>query len=148
MEKLNFPTGDVRFKNKENKPYIFDPIRKKWLHYTPEEWVRVHCLNYLTNTLQYPSSWIKVENEIKLYNTLKRFDILIVNPNQGNLLLVECKAPSVKIDQKVFDQLARYNLPLKSEYMMVTNGLTHFFCTMDYDHRRYHFIRELPKFAI
>lgn len=147
MERLNFPLNAVQLKNKENKPLVFDQIRKKWLRCTPEEWVRVHCLNYLIQTLNYPASWIKVENEIKLYNTRKRFDIMVVNPNRGNLLLVECKAPSVKIDQQVFDQIARYNLEAKSQYMMLTNGMNHYFCTMDYTNQRYHFIKELPNFT-
>ena len=147
MERLNFPPSAVQLKNKENKPLVFDQIRKKWLRCTPEEWVRVHCLNYLIHTLNYPASWIKVENEIKLYNTSKRFDIMVVNPNRCNLLLVECKAPSVKIDQQVFDQIARYNLEAKSQYMMLTNGMNHYFCTMDYTNQRYHFIKELPNFT-
>ena len=147
MERLNFPPSAVQLKNKENKPLVFDQIRKKWLRCTPEEWVRVHCLNYLIHTLNYPASWIKVENEIKLYNTSKRFDIMVVNPNRGNLLLVVCKAPSVKIDQQVFDQIARYNLEAKSQYMMLTNGMNHYFCTMDYTNQRYHFIKELPNFT-
>ena len=147
MERLNFPPSAVQLKNKENKPLVFDQIRKKWLRCTPEEWVRVHCLNYLIHILNYPASWIKVENEIKLYNTRKRFDIMVVNPNRGNLLLVECKAPSVKIDQQVFDQIARYNLEAKSQYMMLTNGMNHYFCTMDYTNQRYHFIKELPNFT-
>ena len=148
MERLNFPPSAVQLKNKENKPLVFDQIRKKWLRCTPEEWVRVHCLNYLIHTLNYPASWIKVENEIKLYNTSKRFDIMVVNPNRGNLLLVECKAPSVKIDQQVFDQIARYNLEAKSQYMMLTNGMNHYFCTMDYTNQRYHFIKVLPNFTL
>ena len=147
MERLNFPPSAVQLKNKENKPLVFDQIRKKWLRCTPEEWVRVHCLNYLIHTLNYPASWIKVETEIKLYNTSKRFDIMVVNPNRGNLLLVECKAPSVKIDQQVFDQIARYNLEAKSQYIMLTNGMNHYFCTMDYTNQRYHFIKELPNFT-
>ena len=147
MERLNFPPSAVQLKNKENKPLVFDQIRKKWLRCTPEEWVRVHCLNYLIHTLNYPASWIKVENEIKLYNTSKRFDIMVVNPNRGNLLLVECKAPSVKIAQQVFDQIARYNLEAKSQYMMLTNGMNHYFCTMDYTNQRYHFIKQLPNFT-
>ena len=147
MERLNFPPSAVQLKNKENKPLVFDQIRKKWLRCTPEEWVRVHCINYLIHTLNYPASWIKVENEIKLYNTSKRFDIMVVNPIRGNLLLVECKAPSVKIDQQVFDQIARYNLEAKSQYMMLTNGMNHYFCTMDYTNQRYHFIKELPNFT-
>ena len=99
MQKLNFPTYEVRLKNRENKPYIFDQIRKKWLLCTSEEWVRIHCLNYFTRTLGYPASWIKVENVINLYDTRKRFDLMIMDPNQGNLILVECKSPNILINQ-------------------------------------------------
>ena len=88
-------TGPIR------KPYIFDQIRKKWLICTSEEWVRIHCLNYFTQTLGYPASWIKVENVINLYDTRKRFDLMIMDPNQGNLILVECKSPNILINQNV-----------------------------------------------
>lgn len=146
MERLNFPPSAVKLKSKENKPLIFDQIRKKWVQCTPEEWVRVHCVNYLTQTLHYPASWIKIETQVTLFRTRKRFDITVVHPTQGNLLLVECKAPSVKLNQQVFDQIARYNLEAKSQYMMLTNGLNHYFCAMDYENQRYNFIEELPKF--
>ena len=86
MEKLNFPIGKVLIKNKENKPYIFDRIRKKWLHYTPEEWVRVHCVEYLIETKGYPASWILIEKEIKVFETKKRIDIVAVDPQGGNRL--------------------------------------------------------------
>lgn len=146
MEKLNFPTFEMQLKNRENKPFIFDPVRKKWVLCTSEEWVRSHCLAYLIHTLGYPASWIRVEHSIKVYNTSKRFDIMIVDPNKGNLLLVECKASKVRLDQQVFDQIARYNLQVRSQYMMLTNGLNHYFCTMDYKNQRYQFIKEMPKF--
>ena len=147
MEKLNFPPSTISLKNKENKPYIFDPIRKKWLLCTPEEWVRIHCINYLIDFLTYPASWLRIENEIRVYQTLKRIDLLVVHPEKGNLILVECKAPSLKIDQKVFDQIARYNLEVNSKYMMLTNGLNHYFCSMDDQNKRYSFIETLPKFS-
>ncbi len=146
MQQLNFPACEVQLKNRENKPYIFDQIRKKWVLCTPEEWVRIHCLNYLTQTLDYPASWIKVENEIKLYNTRKRFDIMVMDPTEGNFILVECKAPNIPLDQHVFDQIARYNLQVKSRFMMLTNGLNHYFCAMDYENQHYQFIKELPKY--
>ena len=146
MEKLNFPIGKVLIKNKENKPYIFDRIRKKWLHYTPEEWVRVHCVEYLIETKGYPASWILIEKEIKVFETKKRIDIVAVDPQGGNRLLVECKAPSVSITQSTFDQIARYNLNIQSHYLMVSNGFDHYFRQMDYKQKRYHFIEELPNF--
>jgi hypothetical protein len=147
MEKLNFPPSTISLKNKENKPYIFDPIRKKWLLCTPEEWVRIHSINYLIDFLAYPASWLRIEYEIRVYQTIKRIDLLVVHPEKGSLILVECKAPSVKIDQKVFDQIARYNLEVKSKYMMLTNGLNHYFCSMDDQNKRYSFIETLPKFS-
>ena len=146
MEKLNFPNCIVELKNRKNKTYLFDKIRKKWVLGTLEEWVRIHCLIYFTDTLGYPTSWIKVENEIKLYNTRKRFDIMIVNPDNGNLILVECKSPKVKLDQKVFDQIARYNLQVRSQFIMLTNGLNHYFCKMDYKNQQYLFIKKIPKY--
>lgn len=146
MQKLNFPTYKVQLKNRENKPYIFDQIRKKWLLCTSEEWVRIHCLNYFIQTLGYPASWIKVENVINLYDTRKRFDLVIMDPNQGNLILVECKSPNIMLNQEVFDQIARYNLIVSSRYMMLTNGMNHYFCTMDYINKKYQFIKELPKY--
>ena len=146
MEKLNFPNGKVLIKNKENKPYIFDRIRKKWLQYTPEEWVRVHCVEYLIETEGYPASWLLIEKEINVFETKKRIDIVVVDPKGGNRLLVECKAPSVSITQTTFDQIARYNLNIQSHYLMVSNGIDHYFCQMDYKQKRYHFIQELPNF--
>lgn len=148
MEKLNFPNYIVRLKNRKNKTYLFDKIRKKWVLSTPEEWVRIHCLSYFTDTLGYPTSWIVVEREIKLFNTRKRIDIMVVAPDKGNLILVECKGPKVKLDQKVFDQIARYNLQVRSRFMMLTNGLNHYFCKMDYKNNRYLFIKKIPKYRL
>ncbi|MEK9613069.1 MAG: type I restriction enzyme HsdR N-terminal domain-containing protein [Flavobacteriaceae bacterium] len=148
MEKLNFPNFKLLIKNKENKPFIFDSVRKKWLLCTPEEWVRVHCVQYLTQVKGYPASWILIEKEFKLYHTLKRFDITIAHPQKGNHILVECKAPSVSITQKTFDQIARYNLEIKSNFIMITNGLNHYFCSMDYQKGCYTFIKELPNYFL
>ena len=144
MEKLNFPEFNVLIKNKENKSYIFDPVRKIWLIFTPEEWVRVHCIFYLIEIKKYPASLIRIEKELRLYNTKKRFDILVAGLNLKPLILVECKAPSVKINQKTFDQIARYNSALKSEYLMLTNDINHFFCKMDFQKGKYIFLQDLP----
>ena len=148
MEKLNFPHYKVLLKNKENKPYIFDRIRKKWLQHTPEEWVRVHSVQYLIETKAYPASWILIEKEIKLFQTRKRIDIAVVNPhNNENQILVECKAPSVPIDQKTFDQITRYNLALQCQYLMVSNGLNHYFCEMNFEENQLIFIETLPDYS-
>ncbi|RZL33710.1 MAG: type I restriction enzyme HsdR N-terminal domain-containing protein, partial [Pedobacter sp.] len=123
MLKLNFPPYQFRFKNSENKYAIFDEIRKKFIVLTPEEWVRQHVVHHLIYDKKYPKSWINVEKLIKLNDLIKRYDIVIFNPDGSIFLLVECKAPEVTITQQTFDQIARYNLALKAKYLMVTNGL-------------------------
>lgn len=148
MQALEFPAYDFRLKNSENKPYIFDPIRKKFIHLTPEEWVRQHVLQFLIQTKGYPKSLINVEKEIVIYDTKKRYDIVVFNSDGSIFLVVECKRPSVKITQTAFDQIARYNLQLKGELLMVTNGLNHYYCTMDFEEEKYHFLRELPNYIL
>jgi predicted type IV restriction endonuclease len=146
MQKLNFPAYTFRFKNSENKVAIFDVIRKKFIILTPEEWVRQHTVQFLLEEKKYPKSYINVEKLIKVNDTSKRYDIAVFKPNGELFLLIECKAPEVVISQDTFDQIARYNLKLKAEYLMVTNGLNHYFCQMDFENEKYIFLKELPNF--
>ena len=146
MQKLNFPAYTFRFKNSENKVAIFDVIRKKFIILTPEEWVRQHTVQFLLEEKKYPKSYINVEKLIKVNDTSKRYDIAVFKPNGELFLLIECKAPEVVISQDTFDQIARYNLKLKAEYLMVTNGLNHYFCQMDFENEKYVFLKELPNF--
>ncbi|MFT6748916.1 MAG: hypothetical protein ACI9XR_000901 [Flavobacterium sp.] len=148
MQKLNFPEYQYRFKNKENKLAIFDEIRKKFILVTPEEWVRQNCVHYLIKELNYPKSHINVEKLVKINGINKRYDIVIFNLKGEIEILVECKAPSVTINQATFDQIAQYNLKLKANYLMVTNGLNHYFCQMDFENEKYSFLKTLPKFEI
>jgi len=144
MQSLRFPTYSFRFKNSENKVAIFDEIRKKFIILTPEEWVRQHVVHHLIYDKDYPKSYVNVEKLVKLNGLTKRYDVVVFNPNGSIFLLVECKAPEIKISQLTFDQIARYNLALKAEYLMVTNGLDHYFCQMDYVSEKYHFLQDLP----
>jgi len=146
MENLAFPQYTFRLKNSENKPFIFDPIRKKFISLTPEEWVRQHTLKFLLETHHYPTGLTNVEKEIKVYKTKKRYDIVVFKKDGSIFLIVECKAPKIKLDQTVFDQIARYNLQLNAQYLMVTNGLQHVYSRMDYKNERYDFIPELPPY--
>ena len=146
MQKLNFPTYKFRFKNNENKVSIFDPIRKKFIVLQPEEWVRQHCVQFLIQEKHYPTSLINIEKEIKINGLKKRYDIVTFNSDSTINLIVECKAPSVNIDQNVFDQIARYNLELKANYLMVTNGINHYYCQMDFKLNRYLFLKSLPQY--
>ena len=144
MELLNFPKYTFRFKNRENKIYIFDAIRKKFVVLTPEEWVRQHTVQFLMQEKKYPISLINVEKEL-IFNGLKRrYDIVIFNSDGSIFLVVECKRSTVAIQQETFDQIARYNMVLESEYLMVTNGINHYYCTIDHEAQQYQFLREIP----
>ena len=148
MQNLAFPPYDFRLKSSENKPFIFDVVRKKFVSLAPEEWVRQHVLHFLIHTKKYPLSLINVEKEIKVGDTKKRYDIVIFHPDGGIFLIVECKSYTIPITQTVFDQIARYNLQLEADLLMVTNGLEHFYCSMDYTEERYAFLRELPDYSV
>ncbi len=145
MQPLHFPEYDFRFKSNENKPLIFDEIRKKFVALTPEEWVRQHVVRFLRTELNYPASHINVEKQLKLHNTLKRYDVVVFNRDGSILLIVECKGPTIPITQNTFDQIARYNLVLDATYLMVTNGLEHYYCQMDRELEQYTFLKSLPK---
>ena len=146
MRQLNFKQYSFRFKNRENKPLIFDVVRKKFMVLTPEEWVRQNNIQYLVKELNIPLSLINVEKQIKLHGTIKRYDIVTFNADGSIHLIVECKADSIKISQDTFDQIARYNLVLKSTFLMVTNGMDHYYCKMDLQNKRYSFLETLPEY--
>ncbi|WP_108867162.1 type I restriction enzyme HsdR N-terminal domain-containing protein [Aquimarina aquimarini] len=144
MQKLNFPEYRFRFKNSENKVSIFDRIRKKFIILTPEEWVRQHTVHFLIDEKKYPESLINVEKLIKFNDLNKRYDIIIFNPDGSIFLIVECKSTRIKITQEVFDQIARYNLALNAEYLMITNGIDHYYCQMNYTEKKYTFLKDIP----
>lgn len=147
VQQLNFPTYTFRFKNSENKLSIFDDIRKKFIVLTPEEWVRQHCVNFLMIEKKYPKSLINVEKELFINGRKKRYDIVVYNSDGSINILIECKAPKVPITQKTFDQIAQYNLTLNANLLMVTNGLNHYYCQLDYDNERYQFLKDIPEYA-
>ena len=146
MQQLHFPNYNFRFKNSENKVSIFDEIRKKFIILTPEEWVRQHVVQFLMLEKKYPKSLINVEKVLKVNELRKRYDVVVFNPDGTIFILVECKAPEIKIAQTTFDQIARYNLTLKATYLMVTNGLNHYFCQMDFENEKYQFLQDVPEY--
>ena len=146
MYKLNFPKYNFKLTKKQDKVYIYDVIRKKDIFLTPEEWVRQHFVQFLINEQKFPISLIAVEKEIMLNNLKKRFDILIFNNKGEHDIIVECKSPKVKISQATFDQIARYNLELKANFLIITNGLEHYYCKMDFKNKKYIFLKDCPKF--
>jgi len=112
----------------------------------PEEWVRQHCVQYLIQIKKYPKSLINVEKELKINTLIKRYDIVVFNPNGSIHLIVECKAPTININQEAFDQIARYNLELNATFLMVTNGINHYYCQMDFENERYEFLKDIPAY--
>lgn len=146
MQKLNLPTYQFKLKSNENKTLIFDNLRKKYVVLTPEEWVRQHFVEFLIHEKKYPVSLIAIEKQLVINNRKKRTDILIFNSDGKPDVIVECKAPSVKITQDTFDQIARYNLKLNANYLVVTNGLQHYFCQLDTENETYVFLQEIPDY--
>ena len=144
MQKLDFPEYSFKFKSKENKPAIFSILRKKYLVLNPEEWVRQHCVHFLISEKNYSKDLLNEERQIQVNGILKRYDIVSFSSNGTIELIVECKAPSVNITQQTFDQIARYNMALKADYLMITNGINHYFCQMDYVNETYIFLETLP----
>jgi len=146
MKKLNLPTFEANIKNINNKLSIFDDFRKKFVTLSPEEWVRQHFAHFLVNKKHFPKGLLAMEYAFKLETRQKRVDILAFSQMGQPLLVVECKAADVPIDQNVFDQIARYNMAFKVEYLIVTNGIQHFACKLDYNTLSYKFIEEVPDF--
>lgn len=144
MQKLAFNKYSLTIKSNENKRYIFDPIRKKFVRLTSEEWVRQHVIRYLLDDKKAPKSWVNVEKQFILAGLNKRFDVIVFSANGGVQVLVECKAPSVSITQDTFNQIARYNMKFNAKYMMITNGLNHYYCSFDYENQQYYFCDDLP----
>ncbi len=143
---LNLPPHPFRITDEGDKLTLFDELRKRTIIITPEEWVRQHFVQYLIGHKNYPKSLIKLEGGHKLHTKQNRSDIVVFDNTGEKVLLVECKAPAVAIDQKVFDQIARYNMVHKITLLAVTNGLEHYYCVVDFDKREYRFIEELPDY--
>ncbi len=144
MLKLNLPTYQYRLENRGGKLFIFDPIRKKFIQLTPEEWVRQHILNYLNNQLLYPASRTKVESGL-IYNGLqKRTDVLIYDDNLRPLVLVECKAPDVKLNNNVVEQISAYNKICSAPLIVITNGITTYAGLTNTAKKEFKMLNEIP----
>lgn len=141
---LNLPPVDLRFRKEDDILKVFDPLRCKYVALTPEEYVRQVFTAWLTKDLLYPKSLVSNEVSIRLNNVHRRCDTVVFRSDGSPLMIVEYKAPTVNIDQKVFDQIARYNMVLRSRYLVVSNGMNHYCCEMFYDRDSYTFLNEIP----
>lgn len=144
--KLNFPSYNFTIKKEDDTVFILDEVRKKYLVLAPEEWVRQHCVKFLHQTKDFPLSLLAIEKQIKVNTMARRCDIVAYKSDGTPLLIVECKAPNVKITRDVFEQIAAYNTRLKVEYLFVTNGLQHFCCRIDFENNKAEFIKDIPNY--
>jgi len=141
---LNLPEYPFKITLKDSRHFIFDEIRKKHLVLTPEEWVRQHFIQYLISEKKFPKSLIQLEAGLNLNQLQKRTDIVIFNTDGERIMVIECKAPGIKITQKVFDQASRYNSIHKTNWLVVTNGLQHCYAEIDHVNSSFAFVQELP----
>lgn len=146
MLELNLPPFDIKL-TKQNSDYlVFDPLRRKHIKLIPEEWVRQHFINYIISTLDYPTSLIANEIQINLNGLNKRCDTIVYNRDSTPLMIIEYKAPNIPITQEVFNQIARYNLVLRVNYLIVSNGLEHYCCYVDYENQTINYLPDIPHY--
>ncbi|HEY6503952.1 MAG TPA: type I restriction enzyme HsdR N-terminal domain-containing protein [Chitinophagaceae bacterium] len=145
MINIHFPEPSFRRKKESGKEYIFDPLRKKWLLLTPEEWVRQNFVRYLIEVMQYPSALIALEKEIWLGELKKRFDVLVYNRDHQPWMIIECKAETVTLNEETLQQALRYNITVPAEILVITNGNYTF--GWQKKEGRLHMINELPEWA-
>lgn len=143
MVQLNLPTYNLNIKNGE----VFDIIRKKYVRFTPEEYVRQSFVHFLIEQKHFPLSLMSTETPLKLFNTVKRSDITLYTLSGKPLVLVECKAPTIKITKEVFNQISRYNITLKAAYLIVTNGINHFCIKQNPETLKYEFLKDIPDYS-
>ena len=147
MYQLNLPTYDLRLRRTGNRDMIFDILRRKYVALTPEEWVRQHFVHFLIEHKGYPTALLANEIELRIGEKHLRADTLLYNKELRPHMLIEYKSPTIALTQKVFDQISAYNLLLHADYLIVSNGMQHICCRMDYEQNTYHFLEEIPDYS-
>jgi hypothetical protein len=144
MQKLKLPAYTFSIGEKNGRSLIFDEIRRKWIILTPEEWVRQHFLKFLVSEKQFPASLMAIEKKVLINGLSQRFDLLVHDRQGKPLLIAEFKAPEVEINQIVFDQAFRYNSALMAPYYLISNGMIHFVCKVDFENNKTEYLSEIP----
>ncbi len=144
---LNLPPAPLRIRKEGDTDFVFDPLRHKWVVLTPEEWVRQHFTAWMQSAKGYPASLMANEIGIEVNGTRRRCDTVIFNRDGSPRIIIEYKAPEVNIVQEVFDQIVRYNMSLHADYLIVSNGMNHYCCRIDYANSTYHFIPQIPEYT-
>ena len=148
FSQLNLPNIVLKTKLVHGTIQVFDVVRKKYFKLTPEEWVRQHFIHYLNQEKKYPLGLMGIEKMIKYNNLKNRADIVLYNSKGIPSMIVECKASNIKITQDTFDQIAKYNLNLRVKHLIVTNGISHFCCEMDYRSGQIVFLSDIPVYSL
>lgn len=146
MERLNFPAYAFHIRHEGRKALIFDPVRRKYVRLTPEEWVRQHVVQYLVQDRRVPQGLVAVEVSVPYQGMARRADVIVHDRAGKALLMVECKAPEVPVAQPVFDQVARYNKVVQARYLLVTNGRVHYCAVLDRERDTYRFLDSIPTY--
>ena len=146
MFRLNLPQYGIKIGEKDGKRTIFDFLRRKYVALTPEEWVRQHFTHYLVEHKGYPKGLMGNEVELHIGEKRLRCDTVLYNKEGQPRMIIEYKAPTIQIQQKTFDQISAYNLLLHVDYLIVSNGLQHYCCKMDYDNQKYLFLQDIPDY--
>ena len=146
MNRLNLPSFDLKLSGTKEKPKIFDILRKRYVALTPEEWVRQHFIHYLINYKGYPKALMANEVQLQIGSKLLRADSVLYDLQLKPKIIIEYKAPSIPITQKVFDQAFAYNTQLHVNYLMVSNGINHYCCKIDYAHHNYILLADIPDY--
>ncbi|MCD8302738.1 MAG: type I restriction enzyme HsdR N-terminal domain-containing protein [Prevotellaceae bacterium] len=147
MEQLNLPTTALRLREEGGRVSVFDILRRRYVALTPEEWVRQHFVHYLTEQKGYPATLMGNEISLTVGNTTKRCDTVLYDTKGHARMIIEYKAPNIKMTQKVFDQITRYNTALRVNYLTVSNGLCHYCLRLDYESGTYAFLPQIPDYA-
>ena len=144
---LNLPDYPLKVKKNGSRLSVFDRLRKRYVALTPEEWVRQHFVEYLIETKQFPAALMANEVSLTQNGIKRRCDTLVADREGQPLVIIEYKAPEIEITQQVFDQIVRYNMVLRARYLMVSNGMVHYCCQIDYENNTYSFLTEIPSYG-
>jgi hypothetical protein len=148
MDQLNLPPAALKLRSADGKTEVWDSIRRRYIILTPEEWVRQHFIHFLILDKKIPASLMAIEVSLKYNRMARRCDILVYDRQGKPLLIVECKAPEVKISQNAFQQIAMYNMTLKVPYLVVTNGMNSYVCIINHEKKKFTFLEELPEYDL
>lgn len=146
MQVLNLPKTELKVITKNGKPHVFDILRRKYVSLTPEEWVRQQFVHYLIIYKGYPAECIGNEVSITLNGTRKRCDSVVYGTSAEPLMILEYKSPGIEITQRVFEQISRYNIKLKVKWLIVSNGMQHFCCSINYESGSCQFVEDIPDY--